>query len=76
MTEHVAVSRALAITGFSRRAMYHWIMRLWVHAQQLKNGYWMICIESLPSKSRRPFFEPGAAEPPIEPGDQPGRPSP
>lgn len=64
IVEWVAVSRARAITGYSRRTIYHWIDRSWMHALKLPNGYWMLCVESLPGVSKRPaILSPGAHPP-------------
>lgn len=63
VTEWIPVSTACSATGFARRTIYHWIEREWLHANQLPNGYWLVCTASLPTESRRASIEALARNP-------------
>ena len=44
VVDWLTVPRVAAPTGLKQRTVYYWIERGWVHARQLQNSWWLICV--------------------------------
>jgi hypothetical protein len=46
-TTWLSVHGVCRTVGVTRRTVYNWIHRSWVHTRTMPNGWWLICQESL-----------------------------
>jgi len=53
-TRFLPIHFACAVTGVSRRTIYYWMERDWVHWRELPSGRRVICQESLSHPARNP----------------------
>jgi predicted site-specific integrase-resolvase len=45
--EAVPIYKAMSLVGVSRRTIYNWVEKGWVHCTHLPNGRRMVCRDSL-----------------------------
>jgi hypothetical protein len=43
-------------SGMTRRTIYNWINRAWVHTRRLPNGRWLVCARSLDSSEHLAYL--------------------